>query len=121
MRLVGTVQVPSVTRLGGCFMSSPAATSEAIQLSVAGPFDLPAARRVALAIADASEETLVRIDLTRVSHFDDSGVAVLGKALAGHQRADVRGLRRHQVRLLHYLGIDGVGESIVDDQPIWTS
>jgi ABC-type transporter Mla MlaB component len=102
-------------------MPSPEQTSEPIQLSVAGHFDLPAALRVARALADASEETLVRIDLTRVSHFDDSGVAVLGRALAGHQRADVRGLRRHQVRLLRYLGVEWVGESIIDAQPAWSS
>jgi ABC-type transporter Mla MlaB component len=96
-------------------------TSEAIQLSVAGPFDLPAANRLARAITDASEETLVQIDLTRVSQFDDSGVAVLGRALAGHHRTDVRGLRRHQVLLLRYLGVEGLGESIVDSQPAWTS
>jgi ABC-type transporter Mla MlaB component len=102
-------------------MHSGTVTSEAIQLSVAGPFDVSAALRVARALGDASDETLVRIDLTRVSDFDDSGVAVLGRALAGHQRADVRGLRRHQIRLLRYLGVEGVGESIVDAQPTWTS
>jgi ABC-type transporter Mla MlaB component len=95
--------------------------SDAVQLSVAGRFDLPAALCVARALTDAAEETLVRIDLTRVSHFDDSGVAVLGRALAGHQRADVRGLRRHQVRLLRYLGVEWVGESIIDAQPAWSS
>jgi ABC-type transporter Mla MlaB component len=94
---------------------------EAIQLSVAGPFDLPAARRLACALADASEETLVQIDLTRVSHFDDSGVAVLGQALSVHRRADVRGLRRHQVLLLRYLGVEGIGPSIVDSAPAWSS
>ena len=102
-------------------MGSRASPSEAIQLSVAGPFDVPAALRVARALTDADEETLVRIDLTRVSQFHDNGVAVLGRALTGHQRADVRGLRRHQVRLLRYLGVEGVGESIVDTQPVWTS
>jgi ABC-type transporter Mla MlaB component len=102
-------------------MHSSALTAEAIQLSVAGHFDLSAALRVARALSDASDETLVRIDLTRVSDFDDSGVAVLGRALTGHQRSDVRGLRRHQVRLLRYLGVEGVGESIVDAQPGWTS
>ncbi len=102
-------------------MYTPAMTSEAIQLSVAGRFDLPAALRLARALSEADEETLVRIDLTRVSHFDDSGVAVLGRALSGHQRADVRGLRQHQVRLLRYLGVEGVGGSMVDAQPAWTS
>jgi ABC-type transporter Mla MlaB component len=102
-------------------MYAPAMTSEAIQLSVAGRFDLPAALRVARALSEADEETLVRIDLTRVSHFDDSGVAVLGQALSVHRRADVRGLRRHQVLLLRYLGVEGIGTSIVDSAPAWSS
>jgi len=102
-------------------VSAEEAASEEIQLTVAGPFDLKTAHRVARALADASEETMVCIDLTRVSDFDDSGVAVLGRALAGHQRADVRGLRRHQVLLLRYLGIEGVGGSMVDAAPGWTS
>jgi ABC-type transporter Mla MlaB component len=105
---------------GGSIPQAPM-TSEAVQLSVAGPFDLQAALRVARALTDAAEETMVRIDLTRVSDFDDSGVAVLGRALAGHPQADVRGLRQHQVRLLRYLGVEGVGGSMVDAAPAWTS
>jgi len=102
-------------------MHPSAATCEAIQLSVAGPFDLTAARRIANALIEASEETLVRIDLTRVSHFDDSGVAMLGRALARHRRAEVSGLRRHQVLLLGYLGIEGFGSSRDAAEPAWTS
>lgn len=102
-------------------MHPSATTSGSIQLAVAGPFDLPAARRIALALAEASEETLVRINLTRVSHFDDSGVALLGRALARHRRAEVCGLRRHQVRLLRYLGVEGFGRSLIDAEPAWTS
>jgi len=102
-------------------MHTSATTSDSIQLSVAGPFDLPAAQRIARALADASQETLVHIDLTRVSHFDDSGVALLGRALARHRRAEVCGLRRHQVRLLRYLGVEGLGRSLSDAEPVWTS
>jgi ABC-type transporter Mla MlaB component len=92
-----------------------------IQLAVDGPFDLPAAHRVARALSDADAEAMVCIDLTRVSHFDDSGVAILGRALARHQRADVRGLRQHQVRLLRYLGVERFGGSLIDSQPAWSS
>jgi ABC-type transporter Mla MlaB component len=102
-------------------MQSTVQTREAVRLSVDGRFDLPAALRVARAIDEVPGETLVQLDLTRVSHFEDTGVAVLGRALAGHQHADVRGLRLHQVRLLRYLGVDGLGESIVDAQPAWSS
>jgi hypothetical protein len=102
-------------------MRSTAEISEAVQLSVDGTFDLPAALRVARALTDLPDETRVLIDLTRVSQFEDRSVAVLGRALATHRLADVRGLRQHQVRLLRYLGVDGLGESIVDTQPGWTS
>jgi ABC-type transporter Mla MlaB component len=102
-------------------MPPAVARPDSIQLTVAGPFDLPASLRVARALADAADETLVHVDLTRVSHFEDSGVAVLGRALASHPRTLVRGLRRHQVRLLKYLGVHGVGDSLVDAEPAWTS
>jgi ABC-type transporter Mla MlaB component len=98
-----------------------AGTPGEVALSVDGPFDLPAALRVARALTEASDETLVRIDLTHVSQFDDCGVAMLGRALRVHRRAVVRGLRQHQVRLLHYLGVEGVGGSLVGPEPAWTS
>lgn len=102
-------------------MKSRASKTGDIQLTVDGPFDLPAARRVARVLTEADAEALVCIDLTRVSHFDDTGVAVLGQALAGHLRADVRGLRQHQVRLLRYLGVERVGGSLIDSAPAWSS
>jgi ABC-type transporter Mla MlaB component len=105
---------------GGAMRQIPL-SSEAMQLAVTGPFDLPTALDIAQTLSSASSEMLVRIDLTRVSHFDDSGVAVLARALAGHRLAEVRGLRQHQVRLLRYLGIDQVRGSMVDAEPAWTS
>lgn len=102
-------------------MTPASKRSEAIQVSVEGPFDLAAALRVARALDDAGEDTLVRIDLTRVSQFDDSGVAVLGRALAGRPLARVHGLRRHQVRLLRYLGVEGCGGSFDHAEPAWSS
>jgi ABC-type transporter Mla MlaB component len=95
--------------------------TEVIELSVTGPFDLSAALRVARALTDATEETLVRVDLTRVSHFDDSAMAVLARALGLHRSVDVRGLRQHQLRLLRYLGVEGMGGSLIDAEPAWTS
>ena len=102
-------------------MGSHSNDSGEVYLTVSGPFDLPAAQRVASALGGAAADAMVCIDLTRVSHFDDTGVAVLGRALAGHQRADVRGLRQHQVRLLRYLGVERFGGSLIDSEPAWTS
>jgi ABC-type transporter Mla MlaB component len=108
-------------QVGGGAMHQVPMTSEPMQLAVSGPFDLPTALEIARSVSNASDELLVRIDLTRVSHFDDCGVAVLARALAGHRLAEVRGLRQHQVRLLRYLGVEGVGGSMVDAEPAWTS
>ena len=74
-----------------------------------GTFDRPAAQRLALALEEAGDRE-VRVDLSRVEDFHDFGVADLGRALAGHRRVSVRGLRMHQIRLLRYLGIEACGE-----------
>jgi anti-anti-sigma regulatory factor len=74
---------------------------------VEGTFDLPAARRVAEAITTSRAGERVEVDLTRVREFHDFGVAVLAQALAaGRSQIAVRGLKRHHVRLLRYLGVD---------------
>jgi len=70
-----------------------------------GNFDVIAARQVARELAAAIGRP-VRIDLTGVREFDDSGVAVLADALVARgERVDLRGLRQHQRRLLRYLGV----------------
>ena len=94
---------------------------EELRVSVSGPFDLEAALRVARVLTDADAEVPVRIDLTRVSHFEDSAVAVLARALSVHRYARIHGLRQHQLRLLRYLGVEGVHDSAADSEPAWTS
>ncbi|MFO0584923.1 MAG: STAS domain-containing protein [Anaeromyxobacter sp.] len=86
-------------------MDDQGKTSRVIRLD--GTFDLPAARRVADAVIAARPEEQLEVDLTGVREFHDFGVAVLAQALAkGRGKVAVRGLRRHHVRLLRYLGID---------------
>jgi anti-anti-sigma regulatory factor len=78
-----------------------------------GVFDVPAAHRLARALAQTGELEQVRIDLTQVREFHDYGVTVLAQALASRgTRIVVRGLRQHHRRLLRYFGIDTGGESI---------
>jgi anti-anti-sigma regulatory factor len=73
---------------------------------VQGVFDVPAAQRLASALAEVSAGEQVYIDLTKVREFHDYGVIVLAQALSAFgARIDVRGLDRHQRRLLRYLGI----------------
>ncbi len=74
-------------------------------IQMEGVFDVPAAQRIASAIAEALPGEIL-IDLTRVREFHDFGVALLARALAGRVGISVTGLRQHHLRLLRYLGID---------------
>jgi anti-anti-sigma regulatory factor len=79
-------------------------------IRVDGVLDASAAARLARAVADASPDADVSIDLSHVRAFDDFAVMTLGRALAartGH--VTVQGLRQHHVRLLRYLGIESSG------------
>jgi STAS domain len=86
---------------------------EAMVIEMNGTFDVPAAERIALALAEAGERE-VSVDLSRVRDFHDHGVAMLARALTGHRRVQVRGLSHHQLRLLRYLGV----ETVVPDDPM---
>jgi anti-anti-sigma regulatory factor len=72
-----------------------------------GVFDGIAARRLEALLARAAPQVRFEIDLTQVREFHDFGVAVLANALT-RTRAHVvlSGLRRHQVRLLRYFGVE---------------
>jgi anti-anti-sigma regulatory factor len=72
-----------------------------------GVFDVPAAQRLARALAQTDVDEHVRIDLTHVREFHDFGVTVLAQALASRgKRIVVRGLSQHHLRLLRYFGIE---------------
>lgn len=75
-----------------------------------GVFDVPAARRLAGSLASAGSAE-VRVDLTGVREFHDSGIALLARAIAERRAPTaVQGLQEHHLRLLRYLGFD-VGTS----------
>ncbi len=73
-----------------------------------GVFDVRAARRVAEYVEAVAGRGHVRIDLTKVTEFDDFGIAVLAQAVKHLRLVNVRvvGLRTHQFRLLKYFGVD---------------
>lgn len=82
-------------------------TNGATVIRMDGVFDVPAAQRLARALAQTDANEQVRIDLTHVREFHDYGVTVLAQALASRgTRIVVRGLRQHHLRLLKYFGID---------------
>jgi hypothetical protein len=92
-------------------MSAKRNTSEGMRLlKLEGVFDVPAAKRVARALANGGADEPVLLDLTHVREFHDFGVAFLAQALATRPRhVTVRGLRQHHLRLLRYLHIDTAG------------
>jgi anti-anti-sigma regulatory factor len=73
-----------------------------------GTFDVPAARLLENSLRRLSGHDAVRVDFTRVRHFNDFAVAVLAQALktVGGAEVKVLGLSLHQVRLLRYFGVD---------------
>lgn len=73
-------------------------------IRVDGVFDVPAAQRLARALADAG--CRVHVDLEHVREFHDLAVVQLARALAGRGEITVSGLRQHHLRLLRYLGFD---------------
>ncbi len=88
-------------------------THGATVIRMDGVFDVPAAQRLARAIAQTGADDEVRIDLTQVREFHDYGVTVLAQALASRgTRIAVNGLRQHHLRLLRYFGIDTGGPAI---------
>ena len=78
-----------------------------VLIDVQGIFDGPAARRLEATLVRAEPGVRFRIDLTQVREFQDFAIGVLAQALTRCQ-ADValRGLRRHQVRMFRYFGVD---------------
>jgi hypothetical protein len=73
-----------------------------------GVFDVPAAKRLAGVLERARSGEAIRIDVSRVTAFEDFGLAVLAQALGetGAARVTLRGLRGHQIRILRYFGVD---------------
>ena len=77
-------------------------------IEVDGVFDVPAAKRVGSLLERARPGDAIRIETSRVSHFQDFGLALLAQALKETRaaRVAIRGLREHQLRILRYFGID---------------
>ncbi|HET8540760.1 MAG TPA: STAS domain-containing protein [Anaeromyxobacter sp.] len=77
-------------------------------IEVDGVFDVPAAKRLGAVLERARPGEAIRIDLGRVSTFQDFGLALLAQALGETRAARIalRGLRLHQLRILRYFGVD---------------
>lgn len=83
-----------------------AAADESV-IRLEGVLDGFVARRVEAVLMRAAAGARFHVDLTQVREFHDFGIAVLGQALARcPARVTLRGLRRHQVPVLRYFGVE---------------
>ncbi len=89
-------------------MSNGEAERRQSVLQMQGLFDVRAAQRVVEYLEGTRGQGPVRVDLTKITEFRDSGVAVLAQALKQMTwvRARLVGLRTHQVRMLKYFGLE---------------
>jgi hypothetical protein len=74
-------------------------------IQVEGALDRHATARIARCLGDLPPAAPLVIDFSRVDDLPDVGVAEVAKELAGHSGVAVRGLGRHQLRLLRYCGL----------------
>ena len=87
-------------------MHEPLETETSV-IYVSGAFDGIRARRLEALLAGAAPGARVRVDLTQVREFHDFGVAVLAQAMTRCKaHVTLLGLRRHQIRMLRYFGVD---------------
>ena len=86
------------------------ALTHEIVVALDGVFDLVAARRIEEALAMVRAGGILAVDLSRVVEFQALGLAALAATVRQSGSAVhivLRGLRQHQLRLLHYMGVDG--------------
>jgi anti-anti-sigma regulatory factor len=75
-------------------------------IRVAGVFDRPSAIELNERLGRERSGDVV-LDFSLVREFADLGVAALAQGLAvADRRVSLRGLRRHQLRIFRYFGVD---------------
>lgn len=75
-------------------------------IEIEGTFDRNAAARLSRWLGDLPNATRLVIDFSRVHDLQDVGVAAVAPELANHSGLALRGLGRHQLRLLRYCGLE---------------
>lgn len=83
------------------------AGGDAIDVQVGPKFGAPDVRRVQEAVAALGPCSRLTIDFSAVRECDDAALVLLAGMLdcLSHGDVDVKGLSRHQLRLLTYLGL----------------
>jgi hypothetical protein len=77
-----------------------------IVIRIDGTFDAKDASRLAGWLVEVPQEDALVLDFTQVRACEDFGLARLAGDLATRDHLQVRGLTRHQERMLKYLGVD---------------
>jgi hypothetical protein len=71
-----------------------------------GAFDGKAATRLVGWLAEVPKDGSLVLDFSAVRDCQDFGLAAVASALAARDRLEVRGLTRHQERMLRYFGVE---------------
>jgi anti-anti-sigma regulatory factor len=77
-----------------------------VVIRIDGTFDARAALRLAGWLVEVPREEPLVLDFTQVRRCEDFGLASVADDLGARGRLVVRGLTRHQERMLRYLGVE---------------
>ncbi len=76
-----------------------------VVIRLSGGIDGSAGARLARCIDELPKADRVVVDFTRLRSLEDVDVVAMARGLAGHSELSIRGLGRHQLRLLRYCGV----------------
>jgi hypothetical protein len=76
-----------------------------VVIRVSGGFDASAGAQLARCIEELPRAKRVVVDFTRLSSFHDADVCAVARGLVKFPELRIRGLGRHQLRLLRYCGV----------------
>ncbi len=92
-----------------------------VVIRIGGTFDARAASRLAGWLVEVPRDDALVLDFTQVRACEDFGLASVAEDLHARGQLVVRGLTRHQERMLRYLGVpldekpaDADGDDVAD-------
>ena len=77
-----------------------------VVIRIDGTFDAKAASRLAGWLLEGPQDDVLILDFTQVRACEDFGLASVADDLGARGHLVVRGLTRHQERMLRYLGVE---------------
>lgn len=76
-----------------------------VVIRIGGSFDRKTVSRLEGWLGELSSTEPLVVDFSAVRDCEDFGLASVARGLASHDRLVVRGLTRHQERMLRYFGV----------------